>query len=50
MATTMDPHEAIALIKSNLAEVLNPEIIDDVILSMFPNLLAEEFSPSSFVG
>lgn len=29
----MDPKDAIALIKSNLAEVLNPEIIDDVILN-----------------
>lgn len=30
---TMDPAAAIALIKSNLAEVLNPELIDDVILT-----------------
>ena len=30
---TMDPAAAIALIKSNLAEVLNPEIIDDVMLT-----------------
>ena len=28
----MSPEESIALIKANLAEVLNPEIIDDVIL------------------
>jgi tyrosyl-tRNA synthetase len=32
MATAMDPHESIALIKANLAEVLNGEIIDHVIL------------------
>ncbi|KAL5346798.1 Tyrosine--tRNA ligase cytoplasmic [Pseudogymnoascus australis] len=31
--STMDPAASIALIKSNLAEVLNPEIIDDVILT-----------------
>ncbi|CAG8980107.1 hypothetical protein HYALB_00012748 [Hymenoscyphus albidus] len=30
---TMTPEESVALIKSNLAEVLNPEIIDDVILT-----------------
>jgi len=29
----MTPEESIALIKANLAEVLNPEIIDDVILN-----------------
>ncbi|OBT44456.1 tyrosyl-tRNA synthetase [Pseudogymnoascus sp. WSF 3629] len=29
----MDPAASIALIKSNLAEVLNPELIDDVILT-----------------
>jgi len=29
----MGPEESIALIKSNLAEVLNPELIDDVILN-----------------
>jgi tyrosyl-tRNA synthetase len=33
MAAAMDPHESIALIKSNLQEVLNAEIIDDVILN-----------------
>lgn len=32
MASKMSPEESIALIKANLAEVLNPEIIDDVIL------------------
>ena len=29
----MSPEESIALIKAHLAEVLNPEIIDDVILN-----------------
>jgi len=29
----MDPHESIALIKANLAEVLNGEMIDHVILT-----------------
>lgn len=29
----MSPEESIALIKSNLAEVLNPELIDDVVLN-----------------
>lgn len=29
----MSPEESIALIKANLQEVLNPEIIDDVILN-----------------
>jgi tyrosyl-tRNA synthetase len=32
MASALSPEESIALIKSNLAEVLNPEIIDNVIL------------------
>jgi tyrosyl-tRNA synthetase len=32
MASPMDPKESIALIKANLAEVLNGEIIDDIIL------------------
>jgi tyrosyl-tRNA synthetase len=32
MASKLSPEESIALIKANLAEVLNPEIIDDVIL------------------
>lgn len=32
MASPLSPEESIALIKANLAEVLNPEIIDDVIL------------------
>lgn len=32
MATPMDPQDSIALIKANLAEVLNGEIIDEVIL------------------
>ncbi|KAJ2895750.1 putative tyrosyl-tRNA synthetase [Zalerion maritima] len=33
MATgTMTPEESLALIKANLSEVLNPEIIDDVVL------------------
>ncbi|OBT49855.1 tyrosyl-tRNA synthetase [Pseudogymnoascus sp. 24MN13] len=31
--TTMDPAASIALIKSNLAEVLNPELVADVILT-----------------
>jgi tyrosyl-tRNA synthetase len=33
MATTLSPEESIALIKANLAEVLNADIIDDVILN-----------------
>lgn len=33
MAAQLSPQESIALIKANLAEVLNPEIIDDVILN-----------------
>lgn len=32
MASKMSPEESITLIKANLAEVLNPEIIDEVIL------------------
>jgi tyrosyl-tRNA synthetase len=32
MASKLSPKDSIALIKANLAEVLNPEIIDDVIL------------------
>ncbi|RDW78051.1 tyrosine--tRNA ligase-2 [Coleophoma crateriformis] len=32
MATKLSPEDSIALIKANLAEVLNPEIIDNVIL------------------
>ncbi|KAI1004497.1 Tyrosine--tRNA ligase, cytoplasmic [Podosphaera aphanis] len=32
MTTTLSPEDAVALIKSNLAEVLNPEIIDHVVL------------------
>ena len=32
MASTLSPEDSIALIKANLAEVLNPEIIDNVIL------------------
>ncbi|TVY67491.1 Cytoplasmic tyrosine--tRNA ligase [Lachnellula suecica] len=32
MSSSLSPEESIALIKANLAEVLNPEIIDDVIL------------------
>lgn len=32
MASKMSPEDSIALIKANLAEVLNPEIIDEVIL------------------
>jgi len=33
MASKLSPTESIALIKANLAEVLNPEIIDNVILN-----------------
>jgi len=33
IGTAMDPHESIALIKANLAEVLNGEMIDHVILT-----------------
>ncbi|KAG9237602.1 tRNA synthetases class I-domain-containing protein [Amylocarpus encephaloides] len=33
MASEISPQESITLIKANLAEVLNPEIIDDVILT-----------------
>jgi tyrosyl-tRNA synthetase len=33
MGTALDPHESIALIKANLAEVLNGEIIDHIILT-----------------
>jgi tyrosyl-tRNA synthetase len=33
MAAAMSPEESIKLIKANLQEVLNPEIIDDVILN-----------------
>jgi tyrosyl-tRNA synthetase len=33
MASEQSPQDSIALIKANLAEVLNPEIIDDVILT-----------------
>jgi tyrosyl-tRNA synthetase len=33
MASKLSPEESISLIKANLAEVLNPEIIDDVILN-----------------
>jgi tyrosyl-tRNA synthetase len=40
----MDPHAAIALIKANLAEVLNPEIIDDVILKQGRPLKGEPAS------
>jgi tyrosyl-tRNA synthetase len=32
MASALSPEESIALIKANLAEVLNPEIIDNIIL------------------
>lgn len=32
MAKPMTPEDSVALIKANLAEVLNPEIIDDVVL------------------
>lgn len=32
MASPIDPHESVALIKANLAEVLNGEIIDDIVL------------------
>jgi tyrosyl-tRNA synthetase len=32
MASKLSPEDSIALIKANLAEVLNPEIIDDIIL------------------
>ena len=32
MASQLSPEDSIALIKANLAEVLNPEIIDDVLL------------------
>jgi tyrosyl-tRNA synthetase len=32
MASPMDPHESIALIKANLAKVLNGEILDDIVL------------------
>jgi tyrosyl-tRNA synthetase len=33
MAPQMSPEDSIALIKANLQEVLNPEIIDHVILT-----------------
>ncbi len=33
MASTLSPEDSIALIKANLAEVLNPEIIDNIILN-----------------
>jgi tyrosyl-tRNA synthetase len=32
MANKLSPEDSIALIKANLAEVLNPELIDHVIL------------------
>ncbi|RDW85106.1 tyrosine--tRNA ligase-1 [Coleophoma cylindrospora] len=32
MATKLSPEDSVALIKANLAEVLNPEIIDNVVL------------------
>jgi len=43
MGTAMDPHESIALIKANLAEVLNGEIIDHIIQT-------EKAAPKSLLG
>lgn len=47
----MDPHAAVALIKANLAEVLNPEIIDDVVLKQGRPLKGEPASrPTQTTG
>jgi len=50
-AAPMDPHAAVALIKANLAEVLNPEIIDDVVLKQGRPLKGEPASrPTQTTG